>query len=771
GGPSGLVAAKTLLCSHPPGTFEPTIFEASSSIGGMWPHGVGDDGPHKVYAHMPTNLSKFTVGFSDFAWKSVDLGSQKNRDSVPMFPKAWQVGRYLAAYAKEYGIEPLVRLGCRVTDASRGAFEGDRRWRVTWERNGGARGTLGAPELASEDFHLLVVASGFFSRRLEPDIEGLDDRLKDRVHVAHTADVKDTRGLLDAIEEKARRAVEGTNKPVDFVSPNTVGNIVVVGGSMSGAEAASSLALRLSDEKYSPPSSGKKTSNYAVRHIASRPFWVLPPIIPSDPMVRAASETTPSYNPNPAFLPLDLCMYDLSRRPPGEVTELSPIVSPERARLMNKYFHSLVGGGVGELRSDVLVNRGEASERAPWVAVSEGYEGFVRDGAISTRLGRVQRVGIEEQSGMVSAMLSGGDTIENVIALVLATGYEPHPSLNFLEPEVLGILEYQPENNFLPLLLEKHNTIHPSLPDMGFVGFYRGPYWGVLEMQARFLGRLWAGGEGGKICLSSLPEKSTEIQTMRAIRNPELRGQWPMGDFVGIMEDFARDLGITRQGINSVSNSERGGPVVPARYSPGAGSLQAQATLSSLSHTLQSATADRPSFVARATSSALHGRWHLSRTLKSRIPSFPSGTFTGTATFHPRLPTDERFDAEYLYIEDGDLVTNEGLRLKGSRRYVWRYEEAGDKLSVWFVKSNDGMTVDYLFHELEFRGRSVGVDGGEGFEEGVGDGGGWMAIGHHLCEEDDYTPKYRFMFAGTALRKFGVRYQVVGPKKNYSTET
>ncbi|KAI9857787.1 MAG: hypothetical protein M1813_008038 [Trichoglossum hirsutum] len=735
----------------------------------MWPHSVSDDRPHTVYAHMPTNLSKFTVSVSDFAWRSVDLGGQKNGDSVPMFPKAWQVGGYLAAYAKEYGIESLVRPGCRVTGASKGTFEGNRRWRVRWEQNGNGRDALDASESASEDFHLLIVASGFFSRRFEPDIEGLDDRIKDRVHVVHTAEVKDAGSLLNAIEEKARRAVEGVNKPAGHVSPKTTGTILVVGGSLSGAEAASSLALRLSDEKHSPPPSCKKTSNYAVHHVVSRPFWVLPPIIPLDPVAQVASEATPSYNPSPTFLPLDLCMYDLSRRPPGEVTELPPVMSPERARPMNNYLHSIVGGGHGDLQPDALANRGDVTGMAPWVAVSEGYEGFVRDGAISTRLGRIQRLSLEEPSGTVSATLSGGTTIENVIALVLATGYEPHPSLGFLEPEVLEILGYQPENNFLPLLLEKHNTIHPSLPDLGFIGFYRGPYWGVLEMQARFLGKLWT-GEVGNICLSPSPEKSVEIQTMQALRNPEVRGQWPMGDYVGVMEDFARDLGIPRQEINNVPGGEKGGPVVPARYTPDARSPQAQAILSSLSHTLLSATAEPPSFVARAASSALQGSWHLSRTLKSRIPSFPSGTFTGTASFHPRLPTDEGFNAEYLYIEDGELVTDEGLKLRGSRRYVWRYEEAGDKLSVWFVKSNDGMSVDYFFHELEFCGRSVDIDGGDGFEEGRGDGG-WMAIGHHLCEKDDYNSKYRFVFTGTALRKFGVRYQVVGPKKDYFTET
>ncbi|KAI9782494.1 MAG: hypothetical protein M1839_004980 [Geoglossum umbratile] len=766
GGPSGLVSAKTLLRSHPPGTYEPVIFEASSSIGGMWSCEADGDRPHTVYGRMPTNLSKYTVNFSDFSWESVrDIGGPNGgTGDAPIFPKAWQVGRYLAAYSKEYGLESCVRLSCRVSSAVRGTFEDGKRWRVKWERgcNGNA---LHKPESASEDFHLLIVASGFFSRRFEPDIEGLDDWVRERVYITHTSEVKDVEKLLVAIEEKAERVVP--SKPMN--------KIVVVGGSMSGAEAAASLALGLSSEKYSPRSGNKRVGDYAVYQVASRPFWVLPPITPKDPSIvpiLGTSGSSPSLNPAPAFLPLDLCMYDLSRRPPGEIREASLVVAPEKALSMNNYLSSLVGGDQSDLRSEALTVGSDVAQKPPWVAVSKGYAGFVRDGAISIRRGRVERVSVEEASGKVSVTLSGGATLENVIALVMATGYRPQPSLDFLEPYILESLGYKPDNTFLPLLLEKHSTIHPSLPDLGFVGFYRGPHWGVMEMQSRFLGKLWAGGERDSMrLLSASPEESAEIRTKQVLRDSETEtGQWPMGDYVGVMEEFARDLGISRCGLANGTGDEKGGPVVPARYIPNTASPQAQATLASLGRTLQASTARFPSFVARATFSALQGTWEFSRTLKSAIPTFPSGTFTGRASFHPRLPTDGGYDGEYLYTEEGEFVTDEGLRLRGSRRYVWRYGEEGDKLSVWFVKSNDGLSVDYFFHELEFFGRSTDAldsDGG-GFADGDG---GWAATGHHLCEMDDYTSRYRFVFGGTALKRFGVRYLVVGPKKDYSTET
>ena len=36
----------------------------------------------------------------------------------------------------------------------------------------------------------------------------------------------------------------------------------------------------------------------------------------------------------------------------------------------------------------------------------------------------------------------------------------------------------------MPLLLP-WLTLHPTLRDIGFVGYYRGPFFGVIELQAR----------------------------------------------------------------------------------------------------------------------------------------------------------------------------------------------------------------------------------------------------------------------------------------------
>lgn len=151
-GPAGIVAARTLK-QH---GYVVTVYEAADRVGGMWRDGHG--GPSdKCSPEMRTNLSRYTVAFSDLPWTSVDL--DLSRPAVhplaapPMFPRAWQVGRYLEAYAKGFGITDNLLLGKRVVQAS---LQEDRTWKVISDD--------GTGQLDSRTFDRLIVASGFFNK-------------------------------------------------------------------------------------------------------------------------------------------------------------------------------------------------------------------------------------------------------------------------------------------------------------------------------------------------------------------------------------------------------------------------------------------------------------------------------------------------------------------------------------------------------------------------------------------------------------------------------
>jgi cation diffusion facilitator CzcD-associated flavoprotein CzcO len=96
------------------------------------------------------------------------------------------------------------------------------------------------------------------------------------------------------------------------------------------------------------------------------------------------------------------------------------------------------------------------------------------------------RPGIAEVDGDVVVFEDGSR--EQVDAIVCATGYAL--DLPYLSQEIRTALAA--DDTYLDLY---QRTLHPDLPGLGFVGQYvlQGPYFPVLELQARWLAALWSG--------------------------------------------------------------------------------------------------------------------------------------------------------------------------------------------------------------------------------------------------------------------------------------
>jgi len=164
---------------------------------------------------------------------------------------------------------------------------------------------------------------------------------------------------------------------------------------------------------------------------------------------------------------------------------------------------------------------------------------------------------------------------------------------------------------------------------------------------------------------------------------------------------------------------------------------------------------------------SLAGTWTLHRRLTSSLPYYPSGNFTGTATFTPHHSFS---GSSYLYHETGSLATDTGLTLRANQRYIYVHNRENEKLSIWFTKSEgkssfDALTapedeeIDYLYMELEM--------------EWNGAVAGWKGVGDHLCELDLYSGLYDFRVQGEReeMTRFGIQYRVKGPEKDYLSET
>ncbi|KAI5852503.1 hypothetical protein DFP73DRAFT_532945 [Morchella snyderi] len=735
-GPSGLSTARSMLASN----ITPTLFEAKPTIGGLWsPSSTAD-----ILALDPgltLNHSRYTCSFSDLAWP----------EAAPMFPPVTEMGEYLQRYREKYIPESALRLSCPVTKITK---EDDGSWRVEWRDKV-------KEEDGTEKFDFLAICSGFFSVPYVPPIPGLSSFKGEVIHSA------------------------------DFPKFDTKGKkkIVVVGGSMTGIEAAADIALHLSSQE------GSKKPE--IVHLFSRPFWNLAKYF------AIPNEEDPTA---PRFLPLDLLMYDFNSR--LAAAEGPPKTMEEIARAVSERMKGYVGHDQAGLSPELQVTE-KYMDQMPWVAISDSYGSFVREGAIKTVLGRVaamdgNTVKLEQGEDYSETEITEADTV------ILATGYHPASSLmNILPEDIYTALTSSstliPEDpNFAPLLLY-NLCLHPVFQQTaGFVGMYKGPYFGIMELQGRWLAALFS----GQISWPSTEDIATAITDLAAVRKKRtdsaettFRPQWAAGDYLGVVNDIRERLSIPSA---PSATSFFPNTMIPAHFAPASSHTEATKALADLQSLLLPPT-PTTKFTAAAVFRALQGQWSLSRRITSQNSIFPSGVFTGTAEFRPReatftsllqhTPTGPTCTTtnithippqktpggecvEYLYSETGTFLTDTGFTMTGVRSYIYCYHPIEDTITVWFVKTDGSNGVDYFFHALEFLPPGASTDttttsavsGSSGSE--VDQPGGWKAKSEHLCVKDWYWPSYRFVFKpGTPdLERFWIRYKVEGPNKDYTAE-
>ena len=791
----GLTAAKTLMQS-PDAEYQVTVFERTDRLGGLWPTSIDEEVKRNyrgfISPLMPTNLSRFTVMFSDLAWEEVHRAeAEKNKSPVkaPAYPPAWQAGRYLAEYQKKFIPGEVFRWKCEVVHAEL-TTDKTPRWQLTvLDHSSSKRETM--------VFDRIVVASGFFARpqSLNCKLTGLDSssNSSEDAKIVHSSSI---RSLADV--------VPSSNDHTTFEGKK----LLVVGGANSAGETAASLAVWLSSEQNTTrhwtsshwSHSGQSDNTFKgvkVYHVTPRPIYAIPEFLPAPP----------TKHNKAAFIPFDIAFYDFEFRPEGEIKSSSGLAPDSVTEMLHGAVQGMIGSDQGELNAPALVNNKDKG--AIHCTLSDNYSEFVRAGMIVPVQGRLESLErSQEPIRTFKAKLSNDSEIDEVIGVVHANGFTPTSGLSFLSSSVRDAMGYDETSNRLPIYLSDFQTSNPAVPSLAFVGFYEGPYWGIVEMQARIIARRWSQEASNGTSPAITPEKrfgadyeNTEKlsdlrQAMKA-RAKDVPQYW-FSDYLGYMEEVARELGLPRVDGEASIFGQRDGAVTPARYltpdstgqtpSPAA-KEHSQATLASL----QAIIADPQVYTiytGQVVSRAIQGHWKINRMVQSALPSMPSGHFTGTARFLPRASQLDEVDRESLYIEEGTLRLGNGSETTASRRYAWRYSELGTPtgqssggeqvepgLSVWFIKPEDSKTVDYLYHQIDFLALDTNNPSKDELSEveakaleGI-KGNVQKARAHHLCEEDTYKTLYAFEFRGVSIDKWLCRHEVSGPAKSYTSDT
>ncbi|KAL5122043.1 hypothetical protein ACEQ8H_000260 [Pleosporales sp. CAS-2024a] len=739
-GPAGLVAAKTFLQK---GGYTVTVYESADRVGGMWRARPGEKGD-KCDPSMRTNLSRFTVAFSDLSWQSVDLSNPVTgapSASIPMFPAAWQVGCYLKKYAETFGVDSHIMFNKKVEMAS--LQDNSLTWDVECV-------DVLTDQRSHHTYDYLVCASGFFDRPMTRDFfdnsfASFDPYPLEDGHPGHFQHSSRFRSLLAL-----------TDSP---------GKIAVIGGGISGIEAAAQAAMQVSNAKYSPAPKDPHADS-VIYHITNRPFYCMPRYLPQDPTGALGIEAKSA----PHFLPLDLVLYNLSRRGGGDISAAIATIPEDKAMKGHEFLRSVLGSDQSELGQSALVYDKDLTRFPAYTGITDTYTEFVRSGVIVPVQGFVNGVSdrYQDYGGFNIEILpkapwkvvdcSNGTPRDHITAsaIIEATGYSSSiPYLtSYINPNIL--VDFDPTCPRVPLILSRGSVFAKGASTLAFVGFYEGPYWSVMEQQARLIVDTWTtetatavSSRVGKIYQYDDAENMRAAIKAKSLQVPQF---W-QADYVGLVEEFARCNGVIR---NDDTLGDHTGPAFPARYCSDNTNDQASQAVVEVTELIKASQSDAK-FVAAAVFRGMQGIWSMSRKITSRKSSMPGGTFEGMAHFHPRFPTDAAYAAEYLYIEEGALKLDNGASFPATRRYIYRYNEATDKISAWFAEE-DGASVANLFNTWTF-------------EEPSGLFVGWVAKGHHWCDPDTYKNTCEFRFKGAMLEQFNIVYQVEGPNKDYSHDS
>ena len=622
-----------------------------------------------------------------------------------MFPTVVQVGKYLSSYAQKFLKRGVLNLGCKVMGVERS--DSNDKWRITWSSGEASE---------SAEFDHLIIACGFFSQPYVPPIPGLDTFPGTTLHSSSYTD------------------------PSVFSGKH----IAIIGGSLSSAEVAGDIAHLAA----------------SVHHVITRPLYVYPKYIPLD-----------VDDPGSTLLPWDFVFDRNSLRPSIQQTP------QEQWKKTHELFRSICGDPVG-----IPPGSGINMEMPPYAAISDLYANYVRSECIKVHAGRLTSIS-GSQLTVTSDTTYTYTLPSNITDIIFATGFRSLAPSSFLPPTLLSDLDFIESDTFLPFLLHRE-TLHPSFPNAGFVGYYRGPFWGIIELQARWCAGLFS----GSLSWPSDSEIREGIFLEKTMRNSRPRVQFPRGQYVGFGIDLANEAGVIISPPSSESSKRllhqqdifaphlftwlhRSDDKHPTEPRPVVRELEQALYLAATSAL----------FVAAAVFRSLHGSWIINRTCVSRHPDYPSGVSTGTAEFIPReassSPNHSRSQEtlangetntlmEYLYSEQTELTTSAGLKLTGTRQYIYQYDEPNDKLEIYFVRRDSGSSIESLFHRVDFEEVPLDEHGNAPTPKTP-----WRAKASHWCSPDMYQVQYTFSFKGADIEKWKIEYEVKGPKKDYSIET
>lgn len=642
-GAAGLVTARHIIrCG-----IRSSLFDSRERLGGAWSATVEPSESPAGQQHQqqrPQMWKNLVPNLSKYTCAFSDLPWS---DETPTFPSLLQMDSYIQDYANKFVVDdPLVttRLGCTVTSVSRSESS---KYQVEWKDcNGVPSGQL---------FDGVVIATGFLAEPKVPD------------------------NLVDKVTWEKGRETGKLVHSAQYSDPDLYRdlNVAVVGGSFSAHEICSDV---------------RQTAKNVVSIMGDTYHYILPRYLP----YYEASSSGPT-----SFAPIDCVLYQRSTDTLS-IPETTVLTSKDCQRR-----HHFLRKLVGTTKLEQLAAKGfpalPPTDSPPMVSISDTFTNLVIDDKIKVSSHRLAQIHLDDHSGKPILTLDNGSVWneDDFDKVILCTGY--HCNLEILSDEILATLEHNASDTHTPILAF-HDTLHPDLPGLGFVGMYRGSYFGVVELQARLVAQHLSGKLDGVLDKKAMEQG---LAMSRERRHSQPRAQFPHFDYIGMMDSLAEIVGLAPTSDNL---RRKGSFVVPAFYQP---SVSYASTVASKVEAEMRSTMK----LGSATLNALVGVWTFDREIEDHL-SCSRQIVRGTI----RFSFQEKSCDSLRYREDGTITLSNGMQLDVFREYD--YVAKGNVLEIFFVENGERT---YTFLELMFR------------REDAKDDGSWVATSDHLCVKDLYT--------------------------------
>lgn len=323
----------------------------------------------------------------------------------------------------------------------------------------------------------LIAATGVFSCPNLPDTPHMDTT------------------KCDVIHSKAYRAVDIKDK-----------RLLVVGSSLTAIELAANARC---------------SGAASVVHSFRSPTWIIQRALP----VTFNASTTEEEATSCDKLPVDLAFYTrnfYSRES----------ASPSEAILQKNRFMAMLCSK--QQSSPVLSINEERFANPINIAISDRYVDLVAAEAIRVK----PYTSVAAFSPETTEVVFSDDSRETFDIIIFCTGYRTN--LSYLDATLKEAVRYDEADILQPLVLYK-GTVHPDYPSLFFCGVYKGPYFAVLELQAKWAMRVFT----EMVALPSVDAMQAEMDAVDlAIRSATPRMQFPHPDYVRMADEIATLAGL-----------------------------------------------------------------------------------------------------------------------------------------------------------------------------------------------------------------------------------